>query len=83
MKQWKVLVTAPRAVSVIERYEQALGEAGCNVVARRVELQKCGAVLKALRPFGPAPRGVATLDGEDRRCGSRRATELHGVDALG
>ncbi len=32
--RWKVLVTAPRAQSVIERYEQELGLAGCELVVR-------------------------------------------------
>jgi D-3-phosphoglycerate dehydrogenase len=33
-RRWKVLVTAPRAQGVIERYQQELGDAGCDVVAR-------------------------------------------------
>jgi D-3-phosphoglycerate dehydrogenase len=32
-KRWKVLVTAPRALDAIARYEKELGAAGCEVVA--------------------------------------------------
>lgn len=34
MARLKVLVTAPRALSVIDRYEKELGEAGCDVLVR-------------------------------------------------
>jgi D-3-phosphoglycerate dehydrogenase len=33
MGRWKVLVTAPRALSVISRYQQDLDAAGCDVIA--------------------------------------------------
>jgi len=33
-RRWKVLVTAPRAQAVIERYRNELGLAGCDVVVR-------------------------------------------------
>ena len=36
-------------------------------IAGRVERQDCAAVLKALRPFRPAARGVFAFDREDRR----------------
>lgn len=34
MRRWKVLVTAPRALSVIARYQEELGAAGCDVLAQ-------------------------------------------------
>jgi len=36
-------------------------------IAGRIEVQEREAKLKPLRPLGPAARGVAALDGEDRR----------------
>ena len=36
-----------------------------RLVARRVELQNLGAVLKALSPLGPTPRRVLAFDGKD------------------
>jgi D-3-phosphoglycerate dehydrogenase len=35
MRQWKVLITAPRAVDAIERFEAELGAAECEVVVAR------------------------------------------------
>ena len=54
-----------------------------SLVARRVELQQCGAILKALRPLGPALRRVAAFHREHRRCRTGRATFLDRLDALG
>jgi len=34
MSRWNVLVSAPRAIPVIERYATALGAAGCDVIVR-------------------------------------------------
>ena len=34
MDRWKVLVTAPRALAAMARYEEELGAAGCEVVGR-------------------------------------------------
>ena len=52
------------------------------LVARRIELQEGRAVLKTLCPLGPPFARVTPVHGENRRRQSRRATRIHGVDAL-
>ena len=37
MANWKVLITAPRAVEALGRYREALYAAGCEIVAHPAE----------------------------------------------
>ena len=82
LKPWSWTPTCVRC-GAITRDGPLAAELEIALVAGGVEVQQRRAVLKALRPLGPALGRVAALDGEHGRRRAGRAALLDRVDALG